>query len=292
MANADRMSQVAAAQRFKVGDVVVTALSDGGTQLNTANFVGIDEDGVHAALRASYIEPESYRGAINAFVVESEAGIVLIDSGGGDFLGAHLGRLAANLRAAGYQPSDISVLLMTHLHPDHVGGCVDGGAPVFANAEFVVSEAERAFWTDPAVRAKAAPSRAPVFDLVASALGAYGHKLRTFSGETEVVPGITSLPLPGHTPGHTGYRIESGGQKLLIWADIVHAAAVQLPHPDVTMVFDVDGPLAAKTRKALLERVAADHTLIAGMHMPFPGVGHIEKAWEGYRFVPAAWEYL
>ena len=163
---------------------------------------------------------------------------------------------------------------------------------MFENAEFVTPQDDRAYWSDGSIRSSAPDQVKPFFDLADSALKAYGDRLREISGETEVAPGITSVPLPGHTPGHSGYRLASGNETMLIWGDIVHAAPAQLPNPDVTLGFDVDQAQAAKTRKALLEQVVADRTLVAGAHLPFPGVGHIEKAQKGYRFVPAIWQYL
>ena len=218
--------------------------------------------------------------------------VTLIDAGTGAALGPTLGRLEPNLAAAGYQSSAITALLATHLHPDHIGGSVRNAKPVFEAAEFVVSETDRAYWSDAGNRAKAPEGFRPFYDLAQGALAAYGDRVRPVSGEAEALPGITAVPLPGHTPGHVGYRVASGGKSLLLWGDIVHSAAVQFARPEVTLAFDVDQPLAAKTRGALLEQVARDREIVAGAHIPFPGVGYVEKAGEGYRFVAAEWDYL
>jgi glyoxylase-like metal-dependent hydrolase (beta-lactamase superfamily II) len=256
-------------------------------------FAAIKESEFDAALKAAYLKPGAYRGAVNAFVIDSGAKTYIVDAGTGPSLGATLGKLDANLAAAGFKPSDISMLLTTHLHPDHIGGSVKDGKPVFEAAEFVVSEADRAFWSNPANRAQADEPAKAFFDLATASLKAYGDRVRVVAGGAEAAPGITAVALPGHTPGHTGYRIASGGETLLIWGDIVHAAPLQLPRPELTLSFDVNQALAAKTRKALLEQVAADRTLVAGAHLPFPGIGHIEAAkGGGYRFVPATWQYL
>jgi glyoxylase-like metal-dependent hydrolase (beta-lactamase superfamily II) len=285
-------AQVTAAQRFKVGDVTVTALSDGYLDMQPGVFPGVNPDAFHKALEAAFLETGSYRGSVNAFIIDTGSRIYIVDAGTGANLGPTAGRLESNLTGAGYQPSSVAALIATHLHPDHIGGSFKDGKPVFDQAEFVVSEADRAYWSDAGNRSKAPEDARVFFDLATGALKAYGSRVRTISGETEVFPGVTAVPLPGHTPGHTGYRITSGGDSLLIWGDIVHAIPVQLPDPGVTTSFDVDQPLAAKTRKALLEQVAADRVLVAGAHIPFPGVGHIEKAREGYRFIPATWQYL
>jgi glyoxylase-like metal-dependent hydrolase (beta-lactamase superfamily II) len=229
---------------------------------------------------------------VNAFVIDTGSKVYIVDAGTGATLGPTLGRLESNVAAAGYQPSAVAALITTHLHPDHIGGSFKDGKPVFDKAEFIVSDTDRAFWSDAGNRSQAPDEAKVFFDIATGSLKAYGDRVRTVSGEKEVLPGITAVPLPGHTPGHTGYRIVSGGDTLLIWGDIVHAIPLQLPNPDVTLSFDVDQPLAAKTRKALLEQVVADRVLVAGAHIPFPGIGHIEKAQNGYRFAPATWEYL
>jgi glyoxylase-like metal-dependent hydrolase (beta-lactamase superfamily II) len=290
--NAQGTAQVAAAQRFKVGDMIVTALSDGYLEIGASALVGVSEEDFQAALNTAFLKPGAYIASVNAFIVESDSNTYMIDAGTGSALGPTVGRLADNLSKSGYQPSSISALFTTHLHPDHIGGCVKDGKAVFDNAEFIVTKDDRAFWTDAGKRSEAPEQMQPFFDLATSALKAYGNRMREISGETEVAPGITSVPLPGHTPGHTGYRLTSDNETMLVWADIVHVAPAQLPNPDVTIGFDIDPTQAAKTRKTLLEQVVADRILIAGAHLPFPGIGHIEKAGEGYRFVPADWQYL
>jgi glyoxylase-like metal-dependent hydrolase (beta-lactamase superfamily II) len=285
-------AQVVAAQRFKVGDIIITALSDGYLELPQSLFPGVSEAAYQEALKNAYLSGKAYRGSVNAFVIDTGSKVYMLDTGTGSALGPTLGHLASNLTAAGYEPSTASLLITTHLHPDHIGGSFKDGKPIFDKAEFIVSDADRAFWSSAENRAKAPEEAHPFFDLATGALKAYDGQMRVISGEKEVAPGITSVPLPGHTPGHTGYRITSGDASLLIWGDIVHAIPLQLPNPEVTLSFDVDQPLAAKTRKAILEQVVADRVMVAGAHIPFPGIGHIEKAQQGYRFVPATWTYL
>jgi glyoxylase-like metal-dependent hydrolase (beta-lactamase superfamily II) len=287
------VAQVTAAQRFKVGDFIITALSDGSVDLAPELFGGVKEKEFHEALKAAYLKPGAYKGSVNAFIIDSGSKTYLVDAGTGAALGPTLGKLEANLTAAGFSPPDIATLLVTHLHPDHIGGSFKDGKPVFANAEFVVADADRAFWSNPANRSQADEAAKAFFDMATASLQAYGERVRIVADGAEAVPGITAVELPGHTPGHTGYRVASGGDTLLIWGDIVHAAPLQLPRPERTLSFDVNQPLAAKTRKALLKQVAADRTLVAGAHLPFPGIGYIEAAKNGgYRFVPATWQYL
>ncbi|SEM71856.1 MBL fold metallo-hydrolase [Palleronia pelagia] len=280
-----------AAQRFTIGDMAVTALSDGALRIGPEALQGIDAEGYAQAMTDQFIEPDAFRAAVNAFLIEAGDTKMLVDAGTGGAMGPDLGRLMGNLEATGTAPEDITMILASHLHPDHVGGAVDGGSAIFPNAELAFHEAERAFWTDDAIMQQAGESNAMFFNLARSVLDVYGDRLRPFSGEGEVAPGITAMPLPGHTPGHTGFAISSGDDSLLIWADILHVAPVQLRHPEVTIGFDVDPDQAAATRADILDRVVADRMLIAGSHINFPGLGHIMQAGEGYAMIDARYPY-
>lgn len=279
------------AQRFRVGDRTVTALLDGAIRIEPALLQGIDAAEYATLMEAAYRDPKTYRSAVNAFAIEGPDGLILIDAGTGDAMGPGLGQMMANLEAAGHAPEDVTTLLATHLHPDHIGGAVRDGRPLFPNAELVVSAADRAFWTDPATRAALPAEFQPFFDLAVATLDAYGDRLRVIEGEEEVAPGLAAMPLPGHTPGHTGFVLASGDAALLLWADIVHVPPVQLARPAVSVGFDTDPAQAAETRTRLLDRVAADRLMVAGAHMTFPGLAFIEAAGEGYRAVPAAYDY-
>lgn len=279
---------LADAQRFTVGDLTVTALSDGALRIGPEALQGIDAEGYASLMRDRFRDPDRFRAAVNGWLVETGAGeVALVDAGAGTAMGDSLGRLVDNLRAAGTEPAQVTRLLATHLHPDHVGGALAGGAATFPNAELVVSEAERAFWTD---ESNIAEGMEPFFETARNVLEAYGDRLRPIAGEAEIGP-ATAVPLPGHTPGHTGYRIASGDDSLLIWGDIVHVAPVQLARPEVTIGFDVSPEEAAATRARILDRVVSDRTLIAGSHIDFPGLGHVAPEGEGYRFVAAPYPY-
>jgi glyoxylase-like metal-dependent hydrolase (beta-lactamase superfamily II) len=219
---------------------------------------------------------------INCYLVRGGGRTILIDAGAGG-VKQWGGRLTANLPRAGVQPSEIDAILLTHAHPDHVGGLVDSsGKTVFPNAELVVHHREVAFWQDDGNLSRA-PERARGNFLVArQAFDRYRDRLRTFEAE-EVLPGITAVPLPGHTSGHTGYRLESGSQNLLVWGDIVHFPQIQIPRPDVSIAFDQDASLAADTRSKLLDLVASDRLLIAGMHLSDLGFAHIKRTDNSYR---------
>lgn len=291
LAQADAAQTLPGAQRFRVGDRTVAALLDGALRIEPAMLQGIDAGEYAKIVEAAFRDPETYRSPVNAFVIEGDDGLILVDAGTGDAMGPGFGRVLANLEAAGHAPEDVTTLLVTHLHPDHIGGALRGGEAVFPNAEAVVSAADLAFWTDSATRAAAPAEAAPFFDLAVAFAEAYGGRLREIDGEAEVTPGITSLPLPGHTPGHTGFRLDAGDRGLLLWADIVHVPPVQFARPAVTLPFDTDPAQAAETRARMLDQAAADRLMVAGAHMDFPGVAHVEREGEGYRAVPVAYDY-
>ncbi|WP_246703653.1 MBL fold metallo-hydrolase [Rhizobium sp. P28RR-XV] len=213
---------------------------------------------------------------INCYLVRGGGRTVLIDAGAGGFK-QWGGRLKTNLLLAGIRPWEIDAILLTHAHPDHVGGLADAsGTAVFPNAELVAHHREVAFWQDDGNLSRA-PERARGNFLVArQALDGYRGRLRTFEGG-EVLPGIMAMSLPGHTAGHTGYRLDSGNKSLLVWGDIVHFPQIQVPRSEVSIAFDQDAHLAANTRARLLDCVAAEQLLIAGMHLGEPGFARIER---------------
>jgi glyoxylase-like metal-dependent hydrolase (beta-lactamase superfamily II) len=278
---------------FAIGDVVVTALNDGMIGDATFNFfdfvTNLSKDAAEALHRAAFrVVPP--RLAVNAFLLYLPDRIVLVDGGCGATMGPTVGRLAGNLAAMGVRPGDIGTILATHLHPDHVGGLVDGtGQATFPNAELVVHEADAAYWSDDTVLAQATDEQDRQFVLLARAtLAAYRDRTRTVTAG-EALPGITTIPAPGHTPGHTGWLIASGRETLLIWGDVVHLPGVQFAHPEAGMVFDVDGDQAIATRQRIMDMAATDRLRVAGMHLDFPSFGHVVRDGGAYAFVPEVW---
>ncbi len=175
------------------------------------------------------------------------------------------------------------------MHPDHTTGLTDGaGAPFFPNAELRMHEDEAAYWQDDAALSRAMEPNRSFFPAARAQLGAYRDRLRPVQ-PGEVFPGVTWIPMPGHTPGHTGYLIASGDASLLIWGDIVHIQDVQIPRPDTAFIADVDPMAAAATRRRVLDMVATDRLLVGGMHIHFPGLGRVVRDGTAFQLVPDAW---
>jgi len=286
-------TQVTGVQRRSVGDITVTALLDGYLDLHPDQVLsGVDAEAIPALLARAFIDGDAVATAVNAYVIETGDRTILVDGGAGGAFGPTAGRLLEALAASGIEPGAIDTVFCTHLHPDHVGAfTTEDGAPRFAGAELVVHAAERAFWSDDANFAGADEMTRNFAAAAQAALAAYGGALRPIADGADIAPGVTARHLPGHTPGHSGLVLDSRGEALLLWADIVHIGPVQFPHPEATIAFDVDPAEAAATREALFDEVAADRLMVAGSHVSFPSFGHLERRGDGYAFAPARWPY-
>jgi len=235
-------------------------------------------------------DPHMLDVADTGFLVNTGKQRILVDVGAGTWWGGGaLGRLAGSLRSAGYTPEEVNIVLVTHLHSDHVGGLTtQDGKRVFPNAEVYVAKADSEFWLSPDIAAKAPTDAQPFFQNAQAIAAPYikAGKWHTFSGPEPIVDGMELVPLPGHTPGHTGYEFSSKGNKILFWGDIVHALRVQLKQPEVTAMFDIDQTAAAATRQQLLLKLAREDVLIAGPHMNFPALGRLRKEGNEYSWAP------
>jgi glyoxylase-like metal-dependent hydrolase (beta-lactamase superfamily II) len=274
------------AQTHKIGDIEVTTLSDGvlTTSLDVVLGMAQEEKERLAGIKATDPLPIS----VNAFLLKRGNKYALIDTGSGNTMGPTLGKLPENLRAAGVAPEQIGTIFLTHLHPDHANGLVDdAGRPHYPNAELILHETEARFWLDrdPAGAPDERIRRNIVNNRVSTA--PYRARMRTVP-DGEAATGISAVLMPGHTPGHTGWLIQSGKEGLLVWGDLVHLAAVQVPRPDTGLIYDVDPQTACATRKRMFDRIAADKLKVAGAHMDFPGFGTIVRKGAGFAFEPNA----
>jgi glyoxylase-like metal-dependent hydrolase (beta-lactamase superfamily II) len=285
------LQQISGVYHRKIGDIVVTALSDGYVDGNLDLLKNVDVDQARAILVGAFRPVR--RVSINSFLVHTKEGAVLIDTGTGGSLGPTNGWLVRNLEAAGVKAKDIGAVLLTHMHPDHSAGLIDTetGRAVFPNAELVMHEAEPRYWLDDAEMARAPNDRArSMFEHSRAQIAPYKARMRLFNGG-EVFPGIVAMPIAGHTPGHTGYMISSGGQELLIWGDVVHVPEIQVALPDTGTNFDVDYEQAKQSRRRVLDQVASDRLLVAGMHLHYPGFHYLARQGDGYVLHAEAWQH-
>ena len=280
--------QAPAFYRLMLGDFEVTVLSDGSNMLPATKLLHGDLTQIEGALKRGFLG-DVVETSHNSFLVNTGSKLVLIDAGAGSLLGPSAGQLLSNLRAAGYQPEQIDEIYLTHLHADHVGGLMTGEQRTFLNAIVRVNKRDTDYWLSEA-NMQAAPADAKRFFQAATAsITPYmrAGKLVVFEGDTDLVPGVRAQAAYGHTPGHTMYLVESQNQKLLLWGDIVHVAAVQFEHPSVTIGYDVDAAAAEREHLLQFAEAAQNAYLIGGAHISFPGLGHVRRHGERtYTYVP------
>ena len=275
--------------RAKVGAFEVTALLDGVGRIDP-KLLHADIGQINQWMARDFSDANNIRGAISAFLVNTGKQLILVDSGTGGHWGPPaLGHVVENMKLSGYTPDQVDLVLVTHLHPDHVGGILarDGGL-AFKNAIVRVAKADSDFWLSEEV-AKNAPKEAQEFFALARAAAApyvKAGRWQTFVGAEQLSEGVKARPIIGHTPGHSGYEFTSEGQTLLVWGDVVHAATVQLPHPEVGIDYDIDGPTAIKARQELFADLAAKGTLVGAAHMAFPSLGRVRRDGDGYAWIP------
>lgn len=287
---AQSRTQVPGYYRAAFGDVEVTALFDGIVPLAPGLLKGLAADEIQALLARMFLETTpGVQTAVNAFLVHTGQQLVLVDAGAAACFGPTLGRITDNLKAAGYTPAQVDVVLLTHMHADHLCGLRDAqGRAAFPNATVQVAARDAAFWLDEPTAAAAPKEMQGFFRMARESVAPYREagRLKTFGAGDAVLPGITALATNGHTPGHTSFLVESQGRKLLVWGDLVHSHAVQFARPAVSIEFDTDPAQAIATRRAVFEQAAREGWSIAGAHLPFPGLGRIGRDGDAYRWVP------
>ncbi len=275
--------------RIMLGEFEITALSDGTVQLPMDKLLTNTTPALfNKALRKYHIS-NPIDTSVNGYLINTGSKLVLVDTGAGKLFGPTLGKLVANIKAAGYQPEQVDDIYITHMHPDHVGGLADGGNMLFTNAIVHADQHDADFWLSQANLDKAAADDKGFFQGAMASLNPYvkADKFKAFKGDTDLMPGIKAIASAGHTPGHSIYQIESKGQKLMLWGDLMHVAAVQFDHPEVTIHFDSDNKAAALQRKKAYADAAKQGYMVGAAHLPFPGLGYVRTEGKAY-----AWNTL
>jgi glyoxylase-like metal-dependent hydrolase (beta-lactamase superfamily II) len=270
-------TQVPGFYRMAIGDFEVTALYDGYIELDTALLKNATPKEIKALLARSFVNKKSIQTAVNAYLINTGSNLILVDIGSAKCFGPTLGALPANLKAAGYEPSQIDTIVVTHLHPDHACGLLDAdGKPAYPNATLRPAQAEADFWLDAAIAAKAPKEAQGFFKMARDSVQPYidAGKFKPFASGETLAAGITPVATPGHTPGHTSYQVTSKDQTLMILGDLIHSYAVQFPRPGIAM------------RKKIFDDAVKKQTYVAGAHLPFPGIGQLRSEGSGYGWVP------
>jgi len=262
--------------RMMLGDFEVTALSDGTLSMKVGDLLThITPKEINDGLARSFLK-DPVDTSVNGFLINTGTKLVLIDTGAGTLFGPTLGKLVANLKASGYQP-------------EQVGGLSVDGKTIFPNAVVRASQMEADYWLSQAHMDAAAKDAKEGYQTAMTALNPYisAKRFKPFRGDVELVPGIRAMAAPGHTAGHTVYVVESNEQKLVLWGDLMHVAALQFADPNVIIRFDTDSAFALAQRKKVFAEAATHGYWVGGAHLSFPGIGHLRAAGSGYIYVPA-----
>ncbi|MGI4880997.1 MAG: MBL fold metallo-hydrolase [Janthinobacterium lividum] len=274
--------------RWRLGAFEITAINDRTAMAPMDRVLHGAQPGEIAAAYARDFLPLPVETSHNQFLINTGTKLILVDTGDGQQTGPDGGRLTAALAAAGYRPDQVDIVLITHFHADHIGGLLRDGQRQFPNAVVRADRRELDHWLNPAAEAAASEGARGGFRIARTVFAPYlaAGQVKPFDGATEIAPGIRSIPAYGHTPGHSEYSVESGGQKLVLLGDALHAAPVQFADPKVTIAWDSDEAAARAVREKTFADAAQGGYWIAGAHLPFPGTGHLRAAGTGYVFVP------
>ena len=283
--------------RYKVGSIEVTVVTDGVNKFKfTDNHVlNKSRDEVNAGLAAAHYEKDMMTTPYNPVVVNTGSKLVVIDTGTSEAnferSKGTAGQFQRNLAASGIDRNAVDVVVISHFHGDHINGLL---APdnklAFPNAEILVPAAEWKYFMDDGEMSRAPQGRMQdVFKNLRRVFDALGRKVTPYEPNKELVPGITSVATPGHTPGHNSHVIASGSSKVYVQADVTHVPFLFVRHPDWHAFYDQDGKMAEETRRKVYDMLVAEKMLVQGFHYPFPSLAHVEKSGSGYREIPVPW---
>ena len=276
----------------RIGRFTVHVLTDGHVELPYGFFTGQSPEETAAQAEANHLNRagDALRLGFTQYLIEDGARRILVDTGPAGGIGEHTGKLPGALSAIGIAPEDIDAVILTHTHFDHISGAIAGGRAVYANAEVYVDRRDVAQFTDPAARSRAPDFLHSSFDTTAELVRLY-PRLQQIEGDQEIMPGLTTVDLTGHTPGHIGVRIADAGQSMLIVSDMLFHPLIHPARADIGFVFEQDPAAAEAMRARFFPMAAEDGGLIAATHMPFPGLGRIGRDAGTLRWVPENWAY-
>ncbi|MGX5699399.1 MBL fold metallo-hydrolase [Acinetobacter kookii] len=286
--------QVAGYYHHQMGNTQITALLDGTNYLNPFMFKGLsDSEKTDILKKYAAINDKGVQTSVNAFLINTGKQLLMVDSGAASCFGTHLGSIYNNLKASGYQPTQVDDIFLTHLHPDHVCGISNKGVANYPNATLHIAKTEYDYWLSPNTVKKLPKDKQAGFlgtvEKIKAALAPYekAKKVKVFSDKSLALGGIEFKPSFGHTPGHYSFKLKADGQEVVFIGDIVHSHTLQFDRPETAIEFDTDPKAAVQTRLKHFAEYAKDGQLIAAPHLPFPGLGHIySQDGKSYQWIP------
>jgi glyoxylase-like metal-dependent hydrolase (beta-lactamase superfamily II) len=291
-------TQASGFYRYKVGSIECTSINDGARSFPMPDkfVINVPKEEALAAAEAAYMPKGMVTVPFNPQLINTGSKLVLIDTGSGagalEPTKGAVGRMMQNLAAAGVDAKNVDIVVLSHLHPDHTNGIrAADGSLAFPNAELMVPTKDWEFWTseENAAKAQSNPLMKNYFADVKKTFADLGSKVTKYDGGKEIAPGVTSIAVPGHTPGHMAFAVASGNSKVLIQSDVTNIPEFFLRHPDWHVMFDVDGQAAQEARHKFYDMASAEKALVVGFHFAFPSIGHVEKDGTKYRLIPIAW---